>query len=146
VSFISEIKDLTAKHVIWYLIGFLATIAPGFLIIFYFRPQVIEKYDALKLVLLSSALTLPLLVVNASLVFTFIPESEDHDMNRGVGYFATLGGNAIILYVALALSYFGSLSFKYFLGIVFILELLLLLIGLIERRREKSKKTVLPIK
>src|ERR1035441_1749086 len=65
-NWLPEIRKLEYKDVSRYTSAFLGTIAAGFLIIFHFKPELIEKYDGFKLVVLSLILTLPLLALNAS--------------------------------------------------------------------------------
>ena len=50
MSIFSEIEKLKAKHVLFGLVGFLGTIGPGFLLIYRYHPELVEKYDVGKLV------------------------------------------------------------------------------------------------
>lgn len=66
---ISDIPDVLRKITTWDLTvvlgGFLACVAPGFLIIFVFDPDLVRQLETFKLVLLSASFTLPLVAFNA---------------------------------------------------------------------------------
>lgn len=87
MSWPSDIRKLEYKH-IWLCISvFLGTIAVGFLIIFHFKPELVEKYDIFKLLVLSLALTLPLLLINAviaAFLYDRLPDDYENETAKNV--------------------------------------------------------------
>jgi hypothetical protein len=79
MGLLSEIKGLEYKQGMLFATAFFGTVASGFLIIFQFRPELIEKYDILKIIFLSLALTLPLVVVNMLNLALRLPKDEQAD-------------------------------------------------------------------
>src|SRR5437899_1055002 len=66
---------------------FLGTVAAGFLIIFQFKPELVERYDVLKLFIFSCALTLPLVSINAvatSFLYDRLTDDYDNETENNV--------------------------------------------------------------
>jgi hypothetical protein len=125
---------LEYKHV-WILIsGFLGTIAPGFLILYHFKPELFEKYDVFKLAILSLSLTLPLLIINSlitGMLFYKLPHETNDENEKNVE--ATKGAlslNAFVIYTSLLFCYFTSSSFKHLLKLFLAWEIGLFLLGI----------------
>jgi hypothetical protein len=121
---------LEYKDVSRYTSAFLGTIAAGFLIIFHFKPELIEKYDGFKLVVLSLILTLPLLALNAIIsacLYHKLPDNhETTEKEKNID--ATMGGlmfNFLTICASVLICYLWSLNFKWFLGLLAVFELLL---------------------
>lgn len=62
---LEQLRKLTAWDITAALGGFLATVAPGLLIVYLFDPALVLKLETMKLFVLSAAITLPVLAVNA---------------------------------------------------------------------------------
>lgn len=66
---IADLPDFLRKVTAWdvavILGGFLVSVAPGFLILFMFRPDLMQQMESFKLVVLSASFTLPLVAFNA---------------------------------------------------------------------------------
>lgn len=130
MNWVSEIRKLEYKH-IWLCISiFMGTIGAGFLIVFHFKPELVEKYDVFKLVVLSLALTLPLLPINAVItgfLYDRLPDDYENETAKNVDITkGTLGLNAVVIYFSLLICYFWSFNFKWFFWIVLGLEILML--------------------
>jgi hypothetical protein len=115
MSYIQDIKSLEHQHYLLAGLFFAATLAPGFLIIFHFKPELVEKYDFFKLLLFSMSFTVPYLLIHASQmaasgVFAGLGE---RDLKAGLGM-ACFASSHVLL-VALLLTYFFGHSFKMFL-------------------------------
>jgi hypothetical protein len=82
---------------------------------------------------------LPLLAVNSGLLFAVSDDVKEEEIS--MLSILALGVNSVLLYATLIAAYFFHLSFKYYVGIVGVLELALLLLVLIEKCSEKKKKT-----
>lgn len=94
---------------------FLSTVAPGCLIWYWFRPEVLTDYDFLKIAVLSLALTLPVLILNIALI-SVPPISKyrtDVSPLKALIYGALV--SFVALYLSLLLVYFLNLCFKVFL-------------------------------
>ena len=119
MGLISEIKNLKAKHIVFYFCAFFGALAPGFLIIFYFRPELFEKYDVLKLVFLSLALTMPLLAVNIG-VASFLRSNKTEKEEFDIAFFLLnpLIDTGFEIYFPLFASYLYSLNFRFFLALI----------------------------
>jgi hypothetical protein len=144
MSWPSDILKLEYKH-IWLCISvFLGTIAAGFLIVFHFKPELVEKYDIFKLLVLSLALTLPLLLINAviaAFLYDRLPDDYENETAKNVDITkGALGLNAVVIYFSLLVCYFASLHFKWFLGIVAGLEIFMLFGSVFVRHILKSEK------
>ncbi|MCQ4253920.1 hypothetical protein [Stutzerimonas stutzeri] len=114
MSFIQDIRNLEHHQVLLGGFVFAATLAPGFLIIFHFKPELVETYDFLKIVLLSTALTVPLLLVNhmwISLIRLFPPQGGAFVGSLVLACVLTMG----LFLNCLITAYFRGSTFKHFL-------------------------------
>lgn len=141
MSILSEIKALEMKHVALFVTAFLATIAPGFLTIYSFRPELIERYNVFKLALFSFSLTLPLFVLNLAVV-DFCNLGDLHDESDMAGeVFLSFLVTSGIFYVSLLLTHLLLFSFRRYVATIAVLELTLLLVSLAGRRSAAKGKT-----
>lgn len=135
MSLLSEIRKLEYKDVFRYTSAFFGTVATGFLIIYHFKPELIEKYDILKLAFLSLALTLPLMEINAiisGIMFHKLPGSPESETEKNIeAVMGALKLNVMVIYPSLLVCYLWSLNFKWFLGMVAALEFFLFIFGLV---------------
>lgn len=110
MSLLTEIQKLKGKQILSGLLVFLGTISPGFLTIYHFRPELVEKYDFAKLLLFSASLTLPFLFVN-TLAFAAALDEKDNPPAHGQALVFGALLNTFTLNSALAIAYFGNKSF-----------------------------------
>lgn len=114
----SDIKKLDYKIIGLYVSGFLGIIGSGYLIIFQFKPELMEKYDNVKLIFLSAAMTMPIAIVNLLTIYflnTSRPPNET-EMEKRINLIgAAMLMNVFVIYPPLLVCYFCSLHFKYFL-------------------------------
>src|SRR5437879_6759127 len=68
MSWLSDLKEIDRPKIVLALMGFMATIGPGFLIIYQFKPELIEKLDIVKLIVFSCSLTLPILLFSSIMI------------------------------------------------------------------------------
>jgi hypothetical protein len=140
-SEIREMLKLEYKQ-IWLVVSALGgTLCPGILTLFHFKPEIVEKDPWLAVVLLSLALTLPLLTVNSvawALLYCNLPdesEKKNEDQNKAEdkkNVEITKGAlqlNAFVLYLSLLTCYLFSWKFKSFLIVMAALELLIFITG-----------------
>ena len=121
MTIFSNLKTVEVSHVVLCIAAFLATVAPGIAIIYHFQPDLLDKYDVIKLILLSVAFTLPVFLPNFLVVMAVVlcPVML-------VAIFG-LALSSMVLYFALLVSYFWSLAFLGFLLTIIIAEVLLIL-------------------
>ena len=65
MTVLEQLRGLTAWDITAVLGAFLATVAPGLLIIYFFDPALVLKLETMKLFVFSAAITLPVIAVNA---------------------------------------------------------------------------------
>ena len=144
MGFLSEIRGLDYKLSTLYVSAFFGTVASGFLIIFQFRPELIEKYDDFKLIFLSLALTMPLGLVNVINMVLHNHESDSLSTEASERRLTIISGafmlNAMLIYPPLLVCYLFSLRFKWFLGMLLLWEFLIFLSGLASRFSKRVKK------
>jgi hypothetical protein len=135
MGLLSEIKGLEYKQGVLFVTAFFGLVAAGFLIIFQFRPELIEKYDILKIIFLSLALTLPLVVIILLNIALRLPKEADRWLMIGGAMFT----NVFVIYAPLLVCYLFSLRFRWFLGMVLFVEFCWLLEGARRRFFKKNK-------
>ena len=120
-SILDAAKNLTAKDLALAVVWFLGSVAPGFLIVFYFLPDVAKSYDFLKLLLISASFSLPLVAVNLAISIAIAPDQE----HRVVGHwFDASAAASSSTYVSLYIVYYFNRNFPTFVLILLILNLL----------------------
>ncbi len=133
MSALSEIRELEGRHILLGILGFLGVVAPGFLTIYHFHPELIEKYDVIKLSIFSGALTLPAVFLNLLILVITHPKKDGPDHTEGLTL-ATLGA-AIQLYFGLMAAYLLHLSFR---EMAIIIAIILLSFFLLMLRAERK--------
>lgn len=131
---VADITDALRRISVWDLTvvlgGFLACVAPGFLVIFLFDPSLVRELESLKLIFLSAALTLPLVTLNAFALAGVGPfvgalgGAGKYDRKHIV--FWLLTWTFLVLYIALAIKAFvWALAPGAFLILVIVLDIAL---------------------
>src|SRR3990172_5327992 len=99
--------------------AFLATIAPGVLILYVFAPALVLQLDTLKLFVFSAALTSPVIAVTAFVVAVVGPFTGSIGSGEGTRkhvYFWQATWDFLTLYSALLAAYLCELSALSFIG------------------------------
>ena len=118
---IRDLRKLRAKE--WQLVVFsvMATVAPGTMIILLFHPNWFVEFQLGKLILLSLAITLPVVVINLLVVWpdavVHSPidlNAEKHEIDADYWYSEASMCAALCLYVSIAVSYWWGFSFRQF--------------------------------
>lgn len=122
MSTIDELRKLKPMHVASWLALFLAIIAPGFLTIFLYRPELVSGLDTLKLLVFSASLTLPILLFNVVGAFAVL-EARNESVDQEVLITLTILLTCLSQYLALLIAYLVGLSFKGYLLAVFLTNL-----------------------
>jgi hypothetical protein len=133
VAIVDDIRGLTAWDVTSLLGAFLATIAPGLLIVYLFKPELVLHLDTLKLFVFSAALTFPVIAVNAFVVAVVGPFTGSIGSGAGTRkhvYFWQASWAFLTLYSALLIAYIFKLTVILFIGTVAVLDVLFAVIVL----------------
>ena len=138
MSIIEDIRKIEAHYFGVYVLLFLSIFAPGFLLLYIYKPELLASLGTVKILIFSASLSLPIAAINTFLV----PISEP---NEGSKFEDSLLLGALYsfigLYAVIFISYLFSLSFKQFVIGIAIFEFILLIGVLIVRQREKKKNT-----
>jgi hypothetical protein len=135
MSLINDVKKLEASEIALWVSGFLATISPGFLMLYLFKPELVSSLDVVKLIIFSAALGLPIFAVNLFIDAQF-PWKKSIGEEEEVALLTILVAIHTILasYGALLTASLFHLSFHWFLGALGGLDIVTLFImRLIER-------------
>ena len=127
-----------------FLIGFLDILflaLPGIALVYFFNLTLFLSLDWIKLVLLSMSAVTPFVLFNA-ISIVLLDDSPAHDdralfFQISIGIFVT----GIILYITLALSYFGNISFREAAIFVCVIETIIVAIAAY-KDRARTRKTV----
>lgn len=114
MSFVQDMRNLEHHQVLLGGFVFAATLAPGFLTIFHFKPDLVEKYDFFKIVLFSMALTVPVLLLNQmwlTLIRLFPPKGNEFVGSLAIASIFTMG----LFLSSLVIAYLEGFPFKRFL-------------------------------
>ncbi len=120
VSLVEDVKSLRAWEITAALAFFLATIAPGFLLIHHYSPALLRELETAKLVVFAASLTLPLLGINALLLVlmgSFL-QIWGHGANRSEVFFWLAVWTIAVFYGALFIAYLCSLPPAQFVAVV----------------------------
>jgi len=137
MSLISDIRKLKGDDITMGILGFLGVVAPGFLTIYHFHPELIEKYDALKIIIFSASLTVPVLFLNSMIVVISSPGKLSHRDSL----IQSALGTVIVLYGALFWAYVVKRSFFSMLCYVAFAELAYLIFVRHVERAELNKSS-----
>lgn len=137
MGLIDEVKSFDIKHMLNVVAAFVGIIAPGFLIIYLFRPELIISLDVAKIVLFSSSLTMPVLVANYLLVnWTILNKSSSTNGGRlSVAMTVNMGAYCF----SILITYLLALQFKGFLGCLLMANAIILLVAIVLQRNHDSK-------
>ncbi len=137
MSLLTDIKSLKQHEIALLVATFLATIAPGFIIIFLFAPNLLKDLDVLKLTILSFSITLPVNILNT--LISFATETE-----KPIFLYPSFAQGAVVsafvFYIPIAVTLFSPLSVGHFVVIAGGAEGLVV-IAMIRDFLTKRKKT-----
>ncbi len=120
MSIIEEAKKLEAFDVTFYICIFLATVAPGFLTIYLFKPELISSLDTAKLIIFSISIALPAYSINYIVMLIDRVEGESIDFKLS----GVMAGSvtSVTFYGTLMSAYFLALNFKIFVALFFLIN------------------------
>lgn len=123
MSYIQDIRSLEHHHVLLGGLFFAATFAPGFLILFHFKPDLVESYDFFKLALFSLSLTLPFVLAHSFLISAIGAADESDEYDHLAAIACACVCSVIILFSSLLIAYLYDATFKIFLLLVAVLTM-----------------------
>ncbi|MBR9865883.1 MAG: hypothetical protein GYB20_02170 [Oceanospirillales bacterium] len=138
---ISELKGVTVRQSFIFLFVFLGSVSPGALIIFHFDRDLFTNLDSIKLIVLSLAISLPVVLLNLIVASVYsdsynlkdkmndkekqeAEDDEDRDFKQEKSQVQLLElivafwFTAVILYLSLGLSFLYEASVKQFMTYV----------------------------
>lgn len=127
MTVLDEIRKLKVWDVTVLLGAFLAIIAPGMLIVYIFAPELVLQLETLKLFVFSSALTLPVIAVNAFVLAMVGRVTGSIGSGEGTGkhvYFWQVTWAFLTLYSTLLVGYLRNLSVSSFIGTAIVLDVM----------------------
>jgi hypothetical protein len=136
MSIIEEFRKLDRGHIVFVVGGFISVVAPGFLTIYLFKPDLVGSLDTFKLLVFSAALTLPVVILNHFAAVQLPPSKRlDHQVSSLI---LAMAMTCAVFYLALVISYFALLTFKLFVATVVVLQVLLFLSMILDQRYSKK--------
>lgn len=134
---VSQIKHLKSKDIAFAFGFFLAVLAPGFLTLYQFKPEVVSEYATVKLIIFSVAITLPIFAFN--LTITGMYSTENLHMDQTIPWITSSLITTFSFYSSILITYILNLKFMHFLIPLLIINFLFLA-ATINRIEEFLKK------
>lgn len=135
---VSQIKHLKSKEVAFAFGFFLAVLAPGFLTLYQFKPEVVSEYATVKLIIFSVAITLPIFAFN--LIITGMYSTESLHKDQTIPWITSSFITTFSFYPSILITYILDLKFAHFLIPLFFINFLFLAVAV--NRIEKFLKEV----
>ncbi len=135
---LKDIKELSWDQSIFVISGFLGSIAPGFLLLYLFKPELILSLDSFKLVIFSLALSLPVVFLNI-LMCKSAPGNEISNLK--IGYLALVLAS-FSMYPSILMSYLFQFSFFDYLKVLLVSQCIVLAGFMIDSRKFSDKETL----
>jgi hypothetical protein len=135
---IEQLRSMTAWDVTEIVGTILATIAPGFLIIFWYKPTLFETIDSLKLFALSASITIPVISFNAFIMAVigsfFGSIGKINSSTRKHVIFWLNIWTSVALYLCIMLAYLFHLSFHCFMLVMDLADVIVGIVSLVIMR------------
>ena len=133
---LKDIKDLTWTQTLGGLFGFTGAIAPGFLLIYLYKPELLSSLDTLKVIFFSLSLSLPIIIVNLFLQFNILDEDGEEFEIAVISLFMS----SLVSYPSILISYLFLLSFKEFLIVLAIAQIVVFILFIFIKKVEEKNK------
>ena len=134
-SLFDEINKLQPSHVIDAVGAVLSVVAPGFLIVLHYWPQLFHSLDDVKLFFLAISLSLPVLATNSLVVIGSVINKN----NVRVLFSLAMYFSFVMLYGCLFVAWSLKLSFSKFVVLIIALELCGILVSIFIYSRAVKK-------
>jgi hypothetical protein len=113
MSIVSELREFKITDALLCVAVFLATVAPGFLILYLYKPIFVKELDILKLLLFSGSLTLPGFLLNVLFFAAATTKIKNWSLKEDISAGSILSFFAY--YIIIAIAYFLGLTFHFFI-------------------------------
>jgi hypothetical protein len=138
MGFLSDVRKLEFFEILTYSLILAASACPGYLVILRFSPQLFLQLGFLNLLFLAVSLTLPLLLANLFLIGIVFYDRESDDAMTVLGVAAL--ACAASLYAGLLVSYLFSLSFRSFMAVAAVTNVVLIVVLNLSGHLERPKR------
>ena len=146
MGYIEDVRKVSGSELAFTLLFISGAVCPGMLAIWYFTPDFIEKCGSILLVLLSIALTLPIVTVNAIAIILGVSTHTDDVEFSDIAPWCVAGAACVSLLtigIPLLVAFMESFVLRTFVWSVLGAELLVFLLctaaGILGMRVSKSK-------
>ncbi|MEK0337501.1 MAG: hypothetical protein QQN41_08725 [Nitrosopumilus sp.] len=138
-NLIESIKKCSPFDFVFIFLGFLGLLAPGFLVLYLYKPTLIEDLGTVKLFVFSFCLTSPVFILNAiTVILLHLAGESDQAQTTDKGkndelqlvFLECTSVTFAAFYVLLVIAYLFKLNFKTFLITMIVLELGFLIFGI----------------
>lgn len=136
MSLVDEVRKLEPADFALAVGVFIAIVAPGFLTIYLYKPALISSLDTFKLLVFSSAITLPVVVANFAAA-AYLTNEKSHPDLADISM-QSLASACIALYFSLIVSYLLTLTFRWHLGVLACIEVLFFLAAYLGNRKKTA--------
>lgn len=141
MSILEDIQKIRTDHVGNAILGFVAIVSPGVLCLYLFKPTLIYQFDVFKLLLISSALTMPLLTFNIFALAIIRRFEKGGNWRDSINILGAMLLNSLVFHSALLHAYFWEYhAFKDFVLWLFLVNAMLLLLSSFDAHRKKLLK------
>jgi len=133
MSLLSNILNVNIRVLVASLILIIGTIAPGFLIVYIFKPEILYNLTDMKIIFFSSSLSLPYIMFNTVLAFGFNRNINQNDTKGELISGVIL--SIFVIYPVLFISYIFHIKIIWFIIITILLEIVLIIrLGLLGKK------------
>lgn len=139
MSLVEEVKKLEGLDVSLYIGAFLATVAPGFLLLLLYKPMLVESLDTVKLIILSASIGLPLFTFNAFISIMLTKKGENPNFQEAGLESGIL--TSLSFYISLLVAYYTATTLKTFIPMIIIINIILF-ISIFFATKEKSVEKI----
>lgn len=137
---LKDIKIVESEGFILTLFDFLFLILPGIAIIYIFSNELFVSADWIKIILISGAVTAPLVLINTFVLIVFNHSGKSEGGNSLFIYFSlSVILSGLILYTTIALHYLFGKSFRSGVYFTLVIEAILILLASIRLRKIRKE-------
>jgi len=142
MSNIGEFANLDLRRLLIFLLLFASTIAPGILLVYFFKNSLITSLDIFKLILFAFSITIPVFVLNSFLLIPFIHDKDSlkmDDENR-LSLNFIFGGliTLIQLNAGILIAYLFHFPIRYFVFYFCAVQLVIVFVCLVKSTKEST--------
>ncbi|MDP2171949.1 MAG: hypothetical protein Q8J96_16185 [Rhodocyclaceae bacterium] len=132
MSIVTELQKLRPPDIVLATFALLAVVSPGFLLIYLYKPELIGSLSTFKLLVFSTALTLPVVAFNYSLTL-IRPMVKDFPFSW-TGAILSLVKAFVAQHLALLIVYLNAYPFKTYLLVLGIFQFMVFIMWLVTVR------------